>query len=102
MPTVHKPGIVLNPQALKAITIWSTMVDKDPGDLISELILEHMPPGVQDSSGLDPNMATRTKTLKPTEPQTPATTNEPQTETRCHLETEMLECEPEPKKPRKN
>ncbi len=74
------------------------MEDKDSGDLISELILEHMPPRVQDALGLEQNMTTRTKTLKPTEPQTPATTNEPQTETRCHLETEMLECEPEPKK----
>jgi hypothetical protein len=102
MSTVRKPGIVLDSQALKAITIWSTMEDKDPGDLISELILEHMPPRVQDALGLDQNMATRTKTLKPTEPPKPATTNEPQAETRCHLETEMLECEPEPKKPRKN
>lgn len=24
------------------------------------------------------------------------------TETKCHLETEMPECEPEPKKPRNN
>jgi hypothetical protein len=102
MPTVHEPRIVLDPQALKAITIWSTIEDKAPGELISELILEHMPPRVQDALGLDQDIATRIKTLKPTEPPKPATTNEPQTETRCHLETEMLECEPEPKKPPKN
>jgi hypothetical protein len=102
MPTIRKPGIELDPQALKAITIWSTIEDRDPGDLISELVLEHMPPRVQDALGLDQNMATRTKTLKPTEPQNPAATNKPETDTKCHLETEMLECEPEPKKPRKN
>ena len=102
MPTVREPIIVLDPQALKAITIWSTIEDKDPGDLISKLILEHMPPRVQDALGLDQNMATKTKTLKPTEPPKPAATNKPETETKCHLETEMLECEPEPKKPRKN
>jgi len=102
MPTLHEPRIVLEPQALKAITIWSTLEDKKPGDLISELILEHMPPRVQDALGLDQNMATKIKTLKPTAPPMPPTTNEPQTETKCHLETEMLECEPEPKNPRKN
>jgi hypothetical protein len=102
MQTVSKQRIVLNPQALKAITIWSTIEGKDPGDLISELILEHLPSRVQDALGLDKNVATKTKTLKPTEPPKPPATNEPQTETRCHLETEMLECEPEPKKPRKN
>ena len=102
MPTVRKPGIELDPQALKAITIWSTIEDRDPGDLISELILEHMPPRVQDALGFDQNTDTRTKTLKPTEPPKPAATNKPETDTKCHLETEMLECEPEPKKPRKN
>lgn len=102
MTAVREPGIVLDSQALKAITIWSTIEDKDPGDLISELILEHMPPRVQDALGLDQSMATRTKTLKPTEPQRPAATNKPETETKCHLETEMLVCEPEPEKPRKN
>ena len=102
MPTVRKPRIVLDPQALKAITVWSTIDDKDPGDLISKLIIEHMPPRVQDALGLDQSMATKTKTLKPNEPPKPAATNKPETETKCHLETEMLECEPEPKKPRKN
>jgi hypothetical protein len=102
MPTVRKSRIVLDPQALKAIKIWSTIEDKDTGDLISKLILEHMPPMVQDALGMDQNMATKTKTLKPTEPLKPAATNKPETDTKCHLETEMLECEPEPKKPRKN
>jgi hypothetical protein len=102
MSTVRKPRIALDTQALKAIKIWSTIEDKDPGDLISKLILEHMPPRVQDALGLDQSMATKTKTLKPTEPPKPAATNKPETETKCHLETEMLECEPEPKEPRKN
>lgn len=102
MPTAHKPRIVLDPQALKAIQIWSTVEDKDPGDLISELILEHMPSRVQDALGLDQSTATKTKTLKPTEPPKPAATNKRETDTKCHLETEMLECEPEPKKPPKN
>lgn len=69
---------------------------------MSELILEHMPSSVRDALGLNRDMSTKTKTLKPTEPQRPPMTNEPQTVAKCHLETEMLECEPETKKPRKN
>ena len=39
MPTVREPRIELNPQALKAITIWSSIEDKDPGDLIKQIDL---------------------------------------------------------------
>jgi hypothetical protein len=60
MPNERKPRIALNPLALRALKIWSAIEDKDPGDLASELIMNHMPARVRDALGdLDP---------KPSEP----------------------------------
>lgn len=60
MPTDRKPRIALEPHALRALRTWAAIEDKDPGGLVSNLILDHMPVRVRD--------ALRENSPKPSEP----------------------------------
>lgn len=50
-PMSRKPRIALDPPALHALKVWAALEDQDPGSLISDLILNHMPARVREVLG---------------------------------------------------
>lgn len=47
-PMPEKPQIVIDPHALQALRIWADLENKEPGSLLSDIILKSMPSEVKE------------------------------------------------------
>ena len=56
----RSPRIALDSEALRDLKLWAALVDQEPSDLLSSLILEHVPSeirGVLGHGGTEPPRA---------------------------------------------
>ncbi len=44
----QKPRIVIDPHALQALSVWAALEHKEPGSLLSDIILKSMPSEVKE------------------------------------------------------